>query len=38
LPAGSGSGLRHRCGCLADREDSASGQVGSVSPWSRGES
>jgi hypothetical protein len=37
LPVGSGSGLRHRCGCLEDREDSASGQVGAVVRLVQGE-
>src|SRR5216683_6979338 len=32
----SGSGLKYRCRCLADRGDSASGQVGVVSPRPRG--
>src|SRR5258707_210278 len=31
----SGSGLKYRCRCLADRGDSASGQVGPVSPRPR---
>jgi hypothetical protein len=37
LRVGSGSGLRYRCGYLADREDSVSGQVGAVVPRPGGE-
>ena len=33
-----GSGLRYRRGCLADREDSAFGQVGAVARLVPGES